>query len=1105
MDPTRTALRRPVTILVAVLAVCLGGWLAISRMARDVFPPLGIPTIYVAQPFGGMDAAQMEGFLTYYYEYHFLYITGIEHVESKSIQGASLMKLQFHPGTDMSAAMAETVANVNRARAFMPPGTPGPFVTRFDAGSVPVGQLVFSTENPARTVGQMQDAALNMVRPLFATLPGVSAPPPFGGGARTIVINVKPDRLKALSLSPDEIVQAIAQANVISPSGNMNLGDRYPVVPVNAVVKNIKDLEGVPLRVTPAGAVFVRDVATVDDQSDITTSYALVNGRRTVYMPVTKRADASTLTVVGLVKANLAKFKAAVPDDVNVTFEFDQTPVVTGAMGNLVKEGALGAVLTGLMVLLFLRSVRSAVIVVINIPIALLAATLALWLTGHGIHLMTLGGLALAVGILVDEATVAIENIHAHLARGASPARAALDGTKETAVPRFLAMLCVLAVFTPVFFMTGAAKALFAPLALAVGFSMAASFVLSSTLVPILCVWLLRSKNAHELRQERGAHAPSRAVSGALAGNIEDHLRSVLPMAEAGAPQPAREARALPETLPSALRSRTVQDHGIFSVLLRPFVASRWMLVPAYLVVAVLAAWVFGRGLGVEIFPQADAGQLAVRLRAPAGTRIDVTEPMALRALEIIKREAGADNVLITMGLVGVHAQNYPVNLIHLWNGGPEEVWLAVQFRPNVRVPKLREKLRAVFAKELPEARVSFEPADIVSRVMSFGSSTPIEVAVSGPDLAASRGHAEKLLEKLRTIKSLRDVQIAQELDFPSVPVDVNRERAGLLGVREADVARSLVAATNSSRFTTPIYWADPKSGVSYSVQVQIPQTLTKSAEDLRNIPITAAGGKTVPLRSVATVGSGTVVGQYERYNMARTVSITANIHGAALGQAAAEVRKAIAEVGAAPAKTAVAVRGQITPLEELLSGFQNGLVVAVIVIALLLAANFQSFRLAFVVMSTVPAVLSGVVLMLRLTGTTLNIQSAIGSIMAVGVAIANAILLVTFAERAHREGRTPVEAALAGASGRLRPILMTSFAMCAGMLPMALGFGESGAQTAPLGRAVLGGLVAATVATLFILPCVFALVTTRKVRSVSLDPDDKDSSHHALPTPSAP
>ena len=1015
--------------------------MAIQRMARDVFPALGIPTIYVAQPYGGMDPAQMEGFLTYYYEYHFLYITGIEHVESKSIQGASIMKLQFHPGTDMSAAMSETVAYVNRARAFMPPGTPGPFVTRFDAGSVPVGQLVFSTENPARTVGQMQDAALNMVRPLFATLPGVSAPPPFDGSARTIVVNAKPDRLRALGFSPDDLVQAIAAANVLSPSGNMNLGDQYPIVPVNAVVKNPKDLEAVPIRVTPAGAVYVRDVATVDDQADIITSYALVNGRRTVYMPVTKRADASTLAVVDLVRANLPKFQAAVPDDVKVSLGMDQTPVVLRAIGDLVKEGTIGAALTGLMVLLFLRSVRSALIVVINIPVALLSASFALWVTGQSIHLMTLGGLALAVGILVDEATVAIENIHAHLHRGASVTRAAYDATLETAVPRLLAMLCVLAVFTPALFMTGAARALFAPLAMAVGFAMVASYFLSSTLVPVLCVWLLR-KNAPS---EHRPYTPNKAY------------------------WPYRAA-----------------------------VASRWLLIPCYLAATVFAVWVFGRGLGVEIFPQADAGQLAVRLRATAGTRLDLTEQMALRALDLIKRDAGADNVAITMGLVGVHASNYPVNLIHQWNAGPEEAWFSVAFKPGVRVPELREKLRATFAAELPGVRVSFEPADIVSRVMSFGSNTPIEVAVSGASLPDSRAHAEKLLAKLKTLPTLRDVQIAQELDFPTVNVDVNRERAGLLGVREVDVAKSLVPATTSSRFTLPMYWADPKSGISMSVQVQIPQTQTKSLEDLRNVPITAAGGKTVPLRNIAAISQGTTPGTYERYNMARTVSITANIHGAALGTVAEQIRAAIADVGTPPAKTAVALRGQTIPLDELLAGFKSGLIVAIIVIVLLLLANFQSIRLTLVVVSTIPAVLAGVVIALRFTGTTLNIQSAIGAIMAVGVAVANAILLVTFAERARRTGLTPREAALAGVSSRARAILMTSFAMCAGMVPLALGLGESGAQTAPLGRAVLGGLIAATAATLFILPAFFALLTTQKLKPTSLDPDDPESGHYA-------
>ena len=421
MNLVRLALRRPLTVVVAVIAVALGAWIALQRMTRDVFPPLGIPTIYVAQPYGGMDPAQMEGYLTYYYEYHFLYITGIEHVESKSIQGASLMKLQFHPGTDMSAALSEVVAYVNRSRAFMPPGTPGPFITRFDAGSVPVGYLVFSTTNANRTVGEMQTAALNQVRPLFAPLPGVSAPPPFGGAAHTILINVKPDRLRSYGISADEVVQAISAANVLSPSGNLPLGDKYPFVPINAVVKNPQDLAAVPVRLGTGpngGAVFVRDLADVVDGSDTVTSYALVNGKRTVYMPVTKRADASTLSVVELVKANLPKFKQVLPPDMDVTYEMDQSPVVVGAIRNLVKEGALGAVLTGLMVLLFLRDWRSAFIVVINIPIALLAGTFALWVSGQNINLMTLGGLALAVGILVDEATVAIENIHAHLSRG---------------------------------------------------------------------------------------------------------------------------------------------------------------------------------------------------------------------------------------------------------------------------------------------------------------------------------------------------------------------------------------------------------------------------------------------------------------------------------------------------------------------------------------------------------------------------------------------------------------------------------------------------------------------------------------------------------------
>ncbi len=674
---------------------------------------------------------------------------------------------------------------------------------------------------------------------------------------------------------------------------------------------------------------------------------------------------------------------------------------------------------------------------------ALAAATFALWVCGQGIHLMTLGGLALAVGILVDEATVAIENIHAHIQRGATVARAALDATRETAVPRLLAMLCVLAVFTPALFMTGAAKALFTPLALAVGFSMVASYFLSSTLVPVLCVWLLRGKT---------------------------HVEH-------------------PSTAPSRL-----------TAIFRPFVASRWLLIPGYLAAALACVWLVGSRLGTEIFPQTDSGQLAFRLRAEPGTKLDVTEQLCLRALDLVKREASADNVALTIGLAGVHASNYPVNLIHQWNSGPEEGWFAVQFRPGFRAAPLREKLRAAFAAELPGVRVSFEPSDIVSRVMSFGSPTPVEIAVDGADLATSRAFAEKILPKLKAIPALRDVQIAQSLDYPSITVDVNRERSGLLGPRITDVARSLIPATTSSRFTQPMYWNDPKTGVSLSVQVQVPQKEMKSLEDLKNIPIAAPGGKTSLLRNVATLTPGTVPGSYERYNMQRVVSITANIHDSDLGTVLREIERIpeVADAKTWPAKTRVNIRGQAPALTELLEGFSGGLLIAVVVVFLMLAANFQSFRLALAVISTVPAVLAGVVLALWITRTTLNIQSAIGAIMAVGVAVANAILLVTFAERARREGQSPRDAALAGVSSRARAILMTSFAMLAGMVPMALGFGEGGEQAAPLGRAVIGGLAAATVATLFILPAVFATLTTIKVKRHSLDPEDPESAHYA-------
>ena len=915
----RAALRRPITILVAVIAVALTAVFAVSRMRIDILPDLNLPVVYVAQPYGGMSPAQMEGYLVYYYEYHFLYINGIESVESKSIQNTGLLKLTFHPGTDMAQAMAQTIGYVSRAHSFMPPGTVPPFVMRFDAGTVPVGYLVFSSRT--RSLGEIQDLALNRIRPQFATLPGVSAPPPFGGSQRTIVIRVDPDRLRAYGMSPDQVVRAVSAGNVITPAGSVNVGNTTRITPVNSVVSNVDDLLELPLRIGAGPTVFLRDVGSVSDSTDIPTAYALVNGRRAVYIPVTKRPDASTLTVVSEVKANLARFQSLVPDDIAVSYELDQSRNVAGALNAVLREAMLGALLIGLMVLLFLRDWRSSAIVVVTIPFALLAAVVALWGAGQTINIMTLGGLALAVGILVDEATVAIENIHAHLARGAPVARGVVDASGEVVRPRLLAMLSVVAVFVPSFFMTGVTRSLFVPLSLAVGFAMIASFLLSSSLVPVLAVWLLGRRH--------GPDAPG----------WMDRLRDRL------------------------------------TALLRRLAPARGWLVAAYAIASVAIVAGVGLSLGREIFPSAGARQFQLRFRGPAGLKFEATERLADDILDEINRAAGPGNLDVTLGYVGIQPSAYPINTIFLWTGGAQEGVLQVALRPGsaLRLDAFEEGLRARFRQRFPGAEFSFEPGDIVNRIMNFGAPTPVEVLVAGPDYAASRAFAMKLRAELARIPALRDLEVEQTLDYPSIDVNVNRERAGQLGLTVDEVGRSLAAATSSSRFVAANYWADPRTGIAFQVQVEIPQPRMSSLDDLRALPVGSAGTLHPLLGDVARVEDGTVVGEYNRLNGQRIVTLSANVAGDDLGRAANQVDEAIRRAGTPPRATTVSIRGQVAPMRETLRNIAGGLLVAIVVVFLLLSANFQSLRLAFVVVSTVPAVLAGVVLMLAATRTTLE------------------------------------------------------------------------------------------------------------------------------------
>ncbi len=1071
MDLTSAALRRPATVLVAVLALAGLAALAVTSMPMDVFPQLDAPVIYVAQPYGGMAPMEMEGYIVNYYESNFLYLSGLQQIESRSIQNVGLIKLSFHPGTDMSQASAQTTAYIARALAYMPAGTVPPFVLRYDAGSLPVGDLIVSS--PQRGQAELDDLAQTRIRPLFASLPGVSAPPPFGGNPRSVVVTLEPDQLTARHLSPDDVVRAVVAGNAVLPSGNARMGDDNRIVHVNTVVAEYQRLLDLPLRPGARGGVLLRDVATVSDSADVVSGYAELNGRRVVYMPVTKHADASTLRVVSEVKAALPKMQEQVPADVKLQFAFDQSVYVRDALVALLMDGILGTALTGLVVWLFLRDRTSAAIVVVVIPFALFAAVAGLWALGQSLNLMTLGGLALAIGILVDEATVAMENIHTHLAGGQAPALAVITAGREIMGPQVLAALSVAAVFLPALFMTGISRSLFVPLSLAVGLAMLASLALSLTLVPLLTVW--------QMRAGKGAH----------------------PGGEHTAPGFEAARRAAGRWAAAVTRRR------------------RWAL-PAYFALALALAAGLALTAGTDVFPAADTGQFQLRLRESAGTRLLRTEAMYQRALAILNRAAGAGKVETTLGFVGTQPRSYPVNTIYLWTSGPQEAVMQVALRPGsgLKLAEFEDRLRAAFARELPQVAVSFEAGDIIGQMMNMGSPTPIAVNVTGFNLARDHAYAETLRAGLAKIPQLRDLQYGQPYNYPAVLVNVDRQRAADMGLSVTAIGRSLTEATASSRFVARNFWQDPATGLTYQVQVLLPPAEVSSLNAMQALPMAEAprgvaetATKPVLLGDVAEVSLGEVLGQYDHFNMQRMVSLNANLHDSSLGDAAAAVERTLAGLPKPPRGVSVALVGQAQPLYDTLGGLRVGLGLAVAVILLLLTASFQSWRLALVVLSAVPALLVGALLALRVAGSTLNIESFMGIITAIGISVANGILLVTVAESARRaaareaRGLEPSpapeaepglrrQAALLGAEAavrlRFRPILMTASAMIAGMIPMALALEAGGGQSAPLGQAIIGGLLASTAATLLLSPAAFvALQQRRDARPASLLPED--------------
>ena len=1039
------ALRRPITVLVAALSLLILAGLTLRRAPVDIFPDLGIPVIYVVQPYGGMSPAQMEAQVVTFYEYHFLYIAGIEHIESQSIQGMAMLKLYFHPGTNIPQATAQVTAMAFRATSFMPQGTLPPFIVRFDAGSIPIGQLTFSS--PQRSEAELQDLALFRVRPLLATLPGVSAPPPSGGKVRTIVVYLDPAQLRAFRIAPDEVAAAVARGNLTLPSGNVRIGDYTRLATTNAIVQKPADLDLLPVRTGSGPTVLLRDVARVEDAADVVYNIALVNGRRTVYMPLTKRADASTLDVVSAVKNALPKMRAQVPEDVEIRLEFDQSVYVKSALRGLLIEGALGALLTGLLVFLFLRNIRSAAIVLLTIPLAVLAAMVALLLVGQTFNIMTIGGLALSVGILVDESTVAIENIHTHLQHCKSPSQAVVDGMSEVTLPRLLALLCVLAVFIPSFFLVGIGRALLPPLALAVGFAMVASYFLSSTLVPVLSVWLLRGTQGH---------------ASASVGSPSARLQ------------------------------------GGYRRLCAALIGHRWLVFSLYVAFCGGGLFLSSR-LGVELFPRIDHGQIRLRIRAPDGTRLERTEEIVRSVEQSIREAVGDRAVRITLANIGNPPWTYPVNGVYVWNAGPHEALLLIALGDGKRpsMPRLEESLRQKLSGRFPTVRFSFEPGDIVSQVLNFGSATPLQVNITGTSLPDTRAVAERLMTKLRTLPMLRDVQIPLALDYPSLDVNIDRERAGQLGTTVDRIGRSLVVATSSSALIAPNFWVNPANGVPYRIALRVPENQVASPEDVRALPVMPDASSTTTVGDVATVREGKTLGEIDHYNSQRTIPVVANLAGRDLGGAAKAVEHAVADLGPLPRGVTITLRGQAEQMRLTLLSLREGLLLAALAVVLLLMTNFQSVREPLLVLLTLPATVVGSVVLLWLTGTTLNVQSAMGVIMALGVSVATTVLLLSFARTRRQLGDSRLNAATHAAVGRLRPILMTSLAMIAGMVPMALGLGEGGEQSAPLGRAVLGGLVAATATTLFVLPALYCLVArAAPFRSASLHPADQRADH---------
>jgi multidrug efflux pump subunit AcrB len=1043
----RIALSRPYTLVVMAMLIVIFGVTAAIKTPTDIFPNIGIPVVAVVWTYNGLPPDDMSGRVVYYYERTLsAQVNDIEHIESQSLAGYGVVKVFFQPNVDINSALAQITAASQTVLKLLPAGITPPYVLSFSASSVPILQLALSSDTLSEA--EIFDAGQNFIRPQLATVPGAAVPSPYGGKVLQVQVDLNQDKLQAYGLSSQDVVEAIERQNVITPVGTQKIGKFEYVVSLNDAPSRISELNDLPIRSVDGVPVYIHDVADVHEGSPPQINMVRVNGSNAVLMTILKTGSASTLDVVAGVKALLPKLRQTLPTSLKLEAVGDQSKFVTTAVSSVIFEGVVAAALTGLMILIFLGSWRSTLIIMVSIPLAILTSVALLAATGETINVMTLGGLALAVGILVDDATVTIENINYHLEQGKDIETAIMDGARQIVIPATVSLLCICIVFVPMFTLGGVAGFLFRPMAKAVVFALIGSYVLSRTLVNTMARFLL----AHQATHGHGAHL-----------------------------QPTRNPLAL---FQRGFERRFEAVRAFYRRLLMTALAGRFLFIAGFMA-AVLASFALAPYLGRDFFPPIESPQIALHVRAPTGTRIEETGREADKIEAAIRAIIPPESLRSIVDNIGLSISG--INMAYSNTGSigasDADVLITLNDGLEAEAPGYVKAMRELLPSQFPGTTFAFLPADIVTQILNFGLPAPIDVQIIGSKIEANRAYADKVLAKIARIPGIADARIQQAFNAPTLDVDVDRTRAELVGVSERDVAQNLQNALAGSIQTAPTFWLNPKNGVSYPIVAQTPQYWVRSLSNLENIPASQGSSDKQILGGVAAIKRNVSNAVVSHYAVQPVIDIFATNNDRDLGAVAADIQKILDDTAKeAPPGSTIVVRGQVQTMTSAYQQLFIGIALAVVLIYLLIVVNFQSWLDPFVIITALPTALAGIVWMLFITHTTLSVPALTGAIMCMGVATANSILVVSFARERLAEGADAATAAIDAGFTRFRPVLMTALAMIIGMGPMAL----SAELNAPLGRAVIGGLVFATVATLLFVPAVFRLVHERKPRRAS-------------------